>query len=369
MTLLVTYVVQSTVVLGLAAALDRWVLRDASLKDTLWKTALVVSLVAPALGWTLARAEGPASENRTVAAIQRREYRLAPTPPAALPAPTRLRADVDLDCWRERVATPPAPEAARSAMRECRVAGLGGGGWWGVAVGAILALSLILALVHLRDTARLWRLLRGGRTVSVLRTPVGRVRLLALDGIAGPFAAGRRTVVLPRRSLVELNPTQVRAVVAHELGHLRRRDPLWQWTARLLENALFFQPLNRLCRRGLEEAAEWASDDLARLSLGSGRPLAESIAAVSRWAVEAGPSPALSRRPGMVTDRVARLLGPAPQAEPPMFSLRLGVVALVVLAALLAPAHHSRNPGSVGSVEMIIDVSGPNAGETPPVYP
>lgn len=369
MTLLVTYLVQSTLVLGLAAALDRWVLRDPSLKDTLWKAALVASLAAPALGWTSALVSGPGSSDRAVATIQRREYRLDATPPAALPAPTRLRAEVDLDCWRGRVATLPTAEAVRSAMRECRVGGPLAWGWGAWVFGSILTLSMILAVGHVRDTARLWRLIGRGRMISVLQTPAGRVRLVALEGIAGPFAAGRRTVVLPLRSFGELSNPQMRAVVAHELGHIRRRDPLWQWTARLVEHALFFQPLNRLCRRGLEEAAEWASDDLARQSLGSGRPLAESIATVSSWAVEASPSPALSRRPGMVTDRVARLLSPAPPEEPPMFSLRLGVIALVVLTALLAPTSRPGPAGSVGSVEMIVDVSGAGLGEGQPAYP
>ncbi|NNF27845.1 MAG: M56 family metallopeptidase [Gemmatimonadetes bacterium] len=209
---------------------------------------------------------------------------------------------------------------------------------------------------HLRSTVSLRNTLRRGRPMGHLVTPGGEFRLLSLEGIASPFAAGRRTVVLPDRTFDELTDVQLRAVVAHELGHLARRDPHWLWVARLMEKAFFFQPLNRLCRRRLEEVAELASDDLARRSVGSGRPLAESIAAVSGWIVMGSPAPALSRRPGLVSDRVARLLGPAPDSTPPMFSLRLGLILLMVLAALATPSLRSGSQDTVGSIEIVMRV-------------
>lgn len=359
MTLLIAYLIQSTILFAVAAALERWFLRDLGLRETVWKAAMVVSLAAPLAGWGLPWA---ASGHREAAvSVERRQFLLQDGPLGA-PRPMRLHAEVDMECWQAAAHGRPSPEDVRRTMADCGVQRAGIAPWAKMGGGLLALFSIGLVLGHLRSTTRLLGLLRRGRHMGHVDTRRGRARLLALDGIVSPFAAGSRTVVLPSRTFRELTDGQLQAVLAHEVGHLARRDPHWLWTARLMERALFFQPLNRLCRRRLEEIGELASDDLARRSVGSGRPLAESIAAVSAWSAGRSPAPALSRRPGLVSRRVARLLGPAPDSEPPMFSLRLGLVVLLVMAALATPSLRSGSKGPVGSVEMVVRVEPPSGG-------
>ena len=365
MTLLAGYLIHSTIVFAVAAALDRWVLSDLSLRETVWKTALVVSLAAPLLGWMVPSGLDGGTRAPGAGVREERQVVLQGVPQRASGAPTRLEAQVDLGCWRSQAAGLPSPDHVRQAMADCQVGPSSGGRVGGAILFLILGLSAWMILAHLRSTACLWSTIRRGRHVGDLETPQGRVRLLALEGIVSPFAAGRNTVALPVRSLADLSEVQLRSVVAHEVGHLTRRDPRWQWVARLFERALFFQPLNRLCRRRLEEIAELASDDWARTSVGSGRPLAESIAAVSAWALPGAPAPALSRRPGLVSSRVARLLGPAPDSGPPMFNVRLALIVLIVAAAWATPSFRSTSDGPVGHVELIMRVDTPSGGGLP----
>ena len=101
-------------------------------------------------------------------------------------------------------------------------------------------------------------------------------------------------------------------MLAHEIGHLVRRDPGWLLFCALLERILFFQPLNRLGRRQLQDTAEYICDDYAiRLMGGGNLPLAKCLAKVASWIEEPTPNAFAA---GMVGDpstllrRVQRLL-------------------------------------------------------------
>ena len=264
---------------------------------------------------------------------------------------SRRSATVDLSCWRASVRGPiPDPAGAIRALDQCAASG-GRALFWLL---PLLGISLVLTGRHLRATVQLHALLREGRPVAPSRLDVpGRARVLVHDGVPGPFAAGFRTVVLPARSLRDLSPSQLRAVVAHEAVHLERKDPLWQWFARLVEGAFFFQPLNRVCRRSLEEVAELVSDDDARRRVGGGRALAESIALVSSWSLEGSVAPGLSRRRGLVGDRVSRLLDPDPGVQLPHFHLRMALVALVVVVAWSLPRIQGTRLGTA-QVELLV---------------
>jgi beta-lactamase regulating signal transducer with metallopeptidase domain len=63
--------------------------------------------------------------------------------------------------------------------------------------------------------------------------------------------------------LLELEPEEQDSMLAHEVAHLVRRDPQWLVLARAVEMVFFFQPLNRLARRRIQEVAEYLCDDWA----------------------------------------------------------------------------------------------------------
>ena len=179
-------------------------------------------------------------------------------------------------------------------------------------------LAIILALVRLRRALLLRTPLKQGavaETFADLLRRSGskrRVRLSTSSDVAAPLTFGvwRPEICLPDRALTELDAEQQEAMLAHELAHAIRRDPMWQLISKALVAAFFFQPLNRLSRKRILDLAEYLSDDWAVAHTGRELPLASCLTEVARWLV-GGRKPLLA--PGMadgsrLSSRVYRLL-------------------------------------------------------------
>jgi Zn-dependent protease with chaperone function len=141
------------------------------------------------------------------------------------------------------------------------------------------------------------------------------VRLTASERLGVPVAFGllRPEICVPERALIELDPAQRDAMLAHELAHLVRRDPLRLLLARILEGVFFFQPLNRLARRRLFEEVEFRCDALAVRWTGHGLSLASCLAQVAEWLrarpAFAGPTTtAMAKSSSALVRRIERLL-------------------------------------------------------------
>ena len=61
----------------------------------------------------------------------------------------------------------------------------------------------------------------------------------------------------------QLSSAELKALLAHEIAHLVRRDPWWLWLGEVLCTCLAFQPLNFLARWRWQQAAELLCDDWA----------------------------------------------------------------------------------------------------------
>lgn len=186
------------------------------------------------------------------------------------------------------------------------------------------------------------------------------VRLSRCAGIAGPVALPGREICLPDRALEELDREALRAVLAHELAHVARRDTLVLLSLEAVRRLLFFQPLLGLARRRAERAAEDRSDRWVR-DLGLGAPLADGLLSVARWlrAGNRGIRMAGLGRSLDLDERIRRLLqapsGPAASPTPPATALAAGgALALLLLFAAPAarvsiPAHPSVIEGAGGA--------------------
>ncbi|HVG45515.1 MAG TPA: M56 family metallopeptidase, partial [Longimicrobium sp.] len=197
-----TYAVHGTLLLG-GAWLASLVVRSPGVRDALWKTALAGALATT----TLFVATAP-----------------RPTPAPELPR-RLVRADAPLPRVRpfaeERpTAVPPwVPEAALGLWLAGALAGLarlehGRRRYWRAA-GARHA----VADAEAADALRRLRAAAG-----VDRT----IYLTAAEGLQAPAAVGFAEICLPAAALQALTPAQRESVLAHELGHLARRDPLWK---------------------------------------------------------------------------------------------------------------------------------------------
>jgi Zn-dependent protease with chaperone function len=167
------------------------------------------------------------------------------------------------------------------------------------------------------------------------------VSLTLSDRLTSPVALAGDEICLPSRALSELDPIRLESILAHELAHLVRRDPLWLTIARVIEAVFFFQPLNILARRRMQEAAEFASDAWASTCVARPLDLAHCLARVAEWTIATPglPVPAMAERRGAVlVRRVERLTtGRVIPERTPGGGTRLAAAAALLGLTLLAP--------------------------------
>jgi beta-lactamase regulating signal transducer with metallopeptidase domain len=326
---LLTYLVHSTVILGAVWLIaSRRGVSD-TVREVLWKSALLGGIATATIQTVVARE--PLSG----------QLRLAPrTAGTAVPA--------------VRVAVRREPPGAAPRVLVMRSTGTR---WtnslvvlWLVTAGGGL---LWLALGHARTLRAL-----GSRTPLDV-TPIGdrlrelleragvdrSVELTCSSAIASPVALPGDEVCLPRRALLELEPEEQDSMLAHEVAHLVRRDPQWLVVARTIEMMFFFQPLNRLARRRMQEVAEYLCDDWAVARTSRPVMLAKCLAAVAEWvgrtprmdASRLHPMSAMVEQGGSpLVRRVGRILGDrrAPHARTSRVALAASVCALAALSGI-----------------------------------
>jgi beta-lactamase regulating signal transducer with metallopeptidase domain len=275
---LLTFLVHSTLLLAGAWVFTRLV-RSPAVQDVVWKAAAVAPLVTSLAAVTLPAYFGGVS--------------------AAAPAGSQLAF------------------AAEGAPRLV------------LPTAAVLAVWLLAAAAGVyrleRSRRRYWRqigrreTLPDAEVVAALRRLQDRagctrtVFLTTSSEIRGPVTIGAAEICLPA-TFGALTTLQQESVLAHELGHLVRRDPRWRFALALLAAVFPLQPLLVVARREARECAEMLADDFAITLTGRRRPLVESLAALAGGFWPGGPQTAafgdgestLVRRAARVLDRSRR---------------------------------------------------------------
>ncbi len=361
---LLTYLVHSTLLLGGA-----WVLtatgavKAPHARDTLWKVCLVGGLLTATVQTTW---PGQPFGRRfwLPGAAQAAQVVAAATPaPTSLPAPVPARPSVPSVARRAQApaGSAPATVASRAPISASRAPTpytphptprrSGSPIWIPFLLGLwILAALALLARLYFRRR-RFCRRLEARRELGEgpllgmlesLRAGAGvrrRIRLCVSPELSGPVAMGSSEICLPERVLTSLSPSEQRAVLAHELGHLVRRDPEWLAIAVVLESVFCFQPLNRLARRRGQEAAELICDDWAVHQTGGSLTLAKCLAEVATW-VQRGyrpvPVSGMAENRSQLVQRVQRLLDGAEPRAVRGFRLAVPVAALALSAVAFA---------------------------------
>lgn len=304
---LATYLVHSTLLLGAAWLVSRRLRgRSLGVEERLWKAALVGSLLTATVQTGLAALPSAPARAAEVAAV-----RVVATP--SLPA-TWSPSTADAPVAQMKTVDPRLGSLAAALPGWQRLALAG----W---IGGCLLLVGGLALGWLRLRLRL------RRREDVASGPAGRllerilartasrrpVRLTGTAALPVPVAlgVGEREICLPRRALRELDERRQEGLLAHELAHLERRDPVWLLAALAVQSVFFFQPLNRLARRRLEEISELRCDEWAVRATGDRVGLAHCLTEVASWLVaerSALPAPGMARSRGALGERVRRIL-------------------------------------------------------------
>jgi beta-lactamase regulating signal transducer with metallopeptidase domain len=242
---------QSSLLIGLLFALDlvmRRRLRPA-VRYALWLVVLVKFLVPPSLafptgpGWWLRMAKAAPAQTRSTSVMV--SYGPTDTPVLTAPAMPVFVA-------------PPRPRLTQAA--------------WALLGTVTVSLGLLawmLARWHqvARDARR--ATVAPARLSELLPEPRRPVRLRLTDQPQSPAVCGlfRPVILLPRTLAEQLPPAQLRAVLLHELLHLRRGDVWVNCAQALLQIVYWWHPLLWFANARIRRVREEAVDDAVMVAL------------------------------------------------------------------------------------------------------
>ena len=176
------------------------------------------------------------------------------------------------------------------------------------------------------------------------------VRLLKSALVEVPTVIGwlRPVILLPAATLTGLTPTQLEAILAHELAHVRRLDYLVNVFQCLIETLMFYHPAVWWISRCVREERENCCDDLVVKVCGDRLAYARALATLEECRADL-PQFAFAASGGSLLNRIRRLLG-APEQNAPVtvgqvagFVL-LGIGSLMILLGIcfmLGPTTYS----------------------------
>ena len=159
--------------------------------------------------------------------------------------------------------------------------------WWDVAAG-VLALGIAVRLVWIAiGLLELRRLRRAGAAAracdehdELQRTIGTRAEIRYVDRVAQPVTFGVvKPIVLLPSTLLDRPEHIRRAVVAHELLHVQRRDWAWVLVEELVRAAFWFHPAAWWLVSRIQLAREELVDELAVLVTGRRRTYVEALLA------------------------------------------------------------------------------------------
>jgi beta-lactamase regulating signal transducer with metallopeptidase domain len=132
------------------------------------------------------------------------------------------------------------------------------------------------------------------------------VRSKAADVMA-VIGAARPIIVVPAKMPDCLTEAQFRALLAHEIAHVSRRDPLVNFGLSILESLLFFHPAAAWLAGEVRITREYCCDDVAVESSGDALAYARGLTTLAKMP-GLNTRAALSANGGDLRARVVRLL-------------------------------------------------------------
>ena len=160
------------------------------------------------------------------------------------------------------------------------------------------------------------------------------VAILQSSAVVVPVMVGwlKPAVILPVAALAGLSPSQLEALLAHELAHVRRQDYLVNLLQSVAEALLFYHPAVWWLSHRVRADRELCCDDLA---VSVCDPLVYATA-LTDLAAMTSPGLALAATDGDLLGRVRRILGQS-EGVPTMRAGAMPVLALVLVAGVAVP--------------------------------
>ena len=231
--------------------------------------------------------------------------------------------------------------------------------------GFVWTVGVAICIARVASAWRRARTLRAGglTTLSVdVREDVATLkRELSIDrrvDVSGstrasvPMLLGwrRPLVLVPERAAHTLPPDQLRAILAHELGHVRRRDDVANLIQVCADVLVFHHPAARWISRRIRTEREYSCDDIAVAAVRDAKVYARALAAIEDGRDDC--RVAVAAASGTLLDRIARIVGaPRSMLTVPRGAFVFAVCALVS-AAILASLINVPPPSVPSGVRM-----------------
>ncbi|MDB4778353.1 M48 family metalloprotease [bacterium] len=108
-------------------------------------------------------------------------------------------------------------------------------------------------------------ILSGYRVLCSRLKMSSRPRLAMTSKITTPILVGaiRPTILIPSSMVRSLSSAELQLIIAHELGHAKRRDLFWNWLLVIVRTLFFFHPLVWITQKRFALDQEIACDQLA----------------------------------------------------------------------------------------------------------
>jgi bla regulator protein BlaR1 len=144
----------------------------------------------------------------------------------------------------------------------------------------------------------------------------------------------RPLILLPRAAILDLAPDQLRAILAHELGHVRRRDYVANLVQVAMDLASFYHPAARWLSRRARTEREYCCDDVAVMVTRDARSYGAALAALEDARSDC--RLVVAAASGTLLDRIQRILGQPRRTLTAARGVAVLIIALVVSVALVA---------------------------------
>lgn len=254
-----------------------------------------------------------------------------PSGPIALPRPIAPMPQTLLQVWM----VPDAPPMAWLQQLQSWALPI-----WSVGV-LFFSMRLMPAWMHAFALTRHAAASDDG-VIAVVKDLAGRigiarpVRVLVSSLADGPGVIGwlRPVILLPPAAAMGLTPTQLEAVLAHELAHIKRHDYLINTLQVVAETLFFYQPVVWWISKQIRIERELCCDDIAVRSCGDAIGYARALTTLARRQLT--PALTMPATGGSLKHRVQRLLGTAPREFEPASIPSLLVLSVAIAAAMLS---------------------------------
>jgi beta-lactamase regulating signal transducer with metallopeptidase domain len=185
-----------------------------------------------------------------------------------------------------------------------------------------------------------------------------QVTICASERVRTPAAIGffRPAIIFPPWILQELSPSELNAVLLHELAHLRRWDDWTNLAQEIIRALFFFHPVFWWIGRDLALEREMACDDFVLASNSNPRAYAQCLVSVAEKSfLRRGLAlvQAAAGRTQQTTQRVMRILDAERPTATKVYKPALGLVAAFSAVCLVALPHAPRLVAFDGSASSL----------------